>query len=101
MQLQRGRVMRAQNGPCSDCCRLLNGARTLAHEYLLETDTLGRSYQCLICDAHLICQRRGNAANWMLTPAPAPELELDPEHRSGKSKPPSPAQPDRRAHRAG
>lgn len=93
-------MMRVQSGLCSDCRRLLDGARTLAHEYLLETDTLGRSYQCLICDAHLICQRRGNATYWMLTPAPAPEP--DPEHRTGDSRPPSSAhKPDGRTHRSG
>jgi hypothetical protein len=97
---QRARMMRPQSGLCSDCLRLLDGARTLAHEYLLETDTFGRSYQCLICDAHLICQHRGNAAYWMLTSAPLPEPESDPDRRTGTSKPPSAAhKPDRRTHR--
>ena len=94
--------MRIQSGVCSDCRRLLDGARTLAHEYLLETDNFGRSYQCLICDAHLICQRRGNAAYWMLTPAPVTESESEAEgeHPPGNPKPPSaPYKPDRRTHR--
>ncbi len=93
--------MNVQSRVCSDCRRLLDGARTLAHEYLLETDTVGRSYQCLICDAHLICQRSAKATYWMATPAPLPELETDPVHRAGHSRPPSAHKPDRRAHRYG
>jgi len=60
--------MYAMNEVCSDCRRLRDGVRTLAHEYLLETDARGQTYQCLICDTHLICQRKGNATYWMITP---------------------------------
>jgi hypothetical protein len=84
--------MHVESGLCSDCRRLLDGARTLAHEYLVETDASGRSYQCLICDAHLICHRSGNATYWMITPAREP--------LPGNPKPPAP-RTDHRSHRSG
>ena len=84
--------MREESELCSDCRRLVDGARTLAHEYLLETDSGGRTYLCLICDAHLICHRSGNATYWMLTPAPEPVAN------SANSRSPAP-QTDSRAHR--
>ena len=80
------------SGLCSDCRRLRDGVRTLAHEYLLETDALGRTYTCLICDTHLVCQRKGNATYWMVTP------DLDAEvPQSGASRS-RPARPHRQPH---
>lgn len=68
--------MREQNILCSDCRHLVDSIRTLAHEYLLETDSSGRSYQCLICDAHLICQRSAGATYWTEMPSPDPEATI-------------------------
>jgi hypothetical protein len=79
------------SGLCSDCRRLRDGVRTLAHEFLLETDSCGQTYQCLICDAHLICQRKGNSTYWTLTPGQEPQVPIV------NPTPPSP-QPDRRSH---
>jgi hypothetical protein len=78
---------------CSDCRRLRDGVRSLAHEYLLETDSLGQTYMCLICDTHLICQRKGNATFWMVTP------DLDAEVPQTGSSRPRASRTDSRPHR--
>ena len=61
------------SGQCSDCARLLSGnvvggeASGEPHEYLLlksHLDNDTSTYQCLLCDTTLTCDRSAVEAHW-------------------------------------